>query len=123
MNTKIFLLVTLLIVIPSTASIGFNNNKTNIPTEEQSLNMKPSTDKKDNSNMPIGMDWSDLPHNDCNNHSNHHSGDDDGKTHHFHFQHAMQTRRRTIIFNTTAKLIVLLSYVSSLINMIIMYHS
>lgn len=122
MYTKIFLLIAISIIVSSSISIDFGHFKTSIHIEKTSdNNLAPTPDKPINPNLPLGIDWSDIPHQDNNNHS-HQNSDDDGKSHHFHFDHFSTHRRRIILFHAFAKLILLVSFISSFISSFYMWH-
>ena len=82
-------------------------------------NLTHSGDQQNNENLPFGIDWS-LPHQDTSKHTNQNS-DDDGKSHHFHFEHFTH-RRRDILFHAFARFILLLSFISSLISGFFMWN-
>ena len=84
-------------------------------------NLGSSKNEQTNQNLPFGIDWSDVPHQATPNGHAHQNSDDDGKSHHFHFEHFTH-RRRDILFHAFARLILLLSFISSLISGFYMWH-
>jgi hypothetical protein len=113
MYTKIFLLVLILNIIPQKASNGNSSQKQNVNIEHSQNNnnanstQQHSSEEKGKSN-PWGIDWSDM-----GQHSlGHQNSDDDGKTHHVHFQRYLDRRHR-YFYCLLGKLVLLISYCCS----------
>ena len=116
MYTKIILLIALTIIVSSSISIDFGQ-KASTPHLENGYdnNLSAPISTLPNQNLPFGIDLSDIPHQDTAGHAHQNSNDDDGKSHHFHFEHFTH-RRREILFYAFARVILLLSFISSLVS-------
>ena len=122
MYTKIILLIAISIIVSSSISIDLGHAKTSIHLESAGdNNLTPVPEKESNPNLPFGIDWSDIPHQNSNGHAHQNSNDDDGKSHHFHFEHFTH-RRREILFHAFARIILLLSFISSLVSGFYIWH-
>ena len=122
MYTKLFLLAAISIIISSSIVIDKTNlrilSHSEKTTEEHSIT---SSSEKTKNTLPFGIDLSDVPHTDNSTHGHSHSGDDDGKNHHFHFNHFTH-RRRERITSVLGKIIVLATFISSLISGFYLWH-
>jgi len=89
--------------------------KTNsAPEKAKQENTITSQDSRTKDSRSHGFDLTDIPHQSTSSHSHHHSNDDDGKSHHFHFKHFTH-RRRTMILTFLGKLILMATFISSLL--------
>ena len=117
MYTKLLLLIAISIVISSSVASDNHNLKIANRSEkniEANMVATPSQ-QQTNNNLPFGIDWSDIPHQDQAGHGHSHSNDDDGKSHHFHFEHFAHSRRNRIL-SIVGKVILLVTFISSLIS-------
>jgi hypothetical protein len=113
MYTKIFLTLALTLVT-STVSSGSINQKQNIEIQNPNGNGQVSaTDEQSRQTIPWAPLWTDK----FNDHERRHShADDDGKSHQIHFDRYHQ-RRRKILFCFAGKIILLATYLCSLISL------
>ena len=118
MYTKSLLLIVISIIISSSMAVGNHSQKMGVHSEKntEANSISAPGAKQPTQNLPYGIDFSDIPHQDQTGHSNSHShDDDDGKSHHFHFEHFTHSRRNRI-FSIVGKLILLITFISSLIS-------
>jgi hypothetical protein len=114
MYTKIFLFVLIFNLIPQKVSNEIHSQKQNMNVgNSQNISNGFSTyhqisKKKSNSN-PLEIDWSDIGQ----HFGGHQNSDDDGKANYIHFERYLNRRNRNI-YCLIAKLVLLISYLSSL---------
>ena len=113
MYTKILLFLLIFNVIPQTASNGNATQKkhiamTNSQTTSGEISMH--SNGGDQRSNAATADWSDIGQ----HFQGHHSSDDDGKTHYVHFERYLRRKNRNL-YCITCKIILLLTYLCSLI--------
>ena len=116
MYTKLLLLAATSIIISSSIVIDSRNMKITVQPERsvEEKSILPTSQKTRNT-LPFGIDLSDIPHQENSDHAHSHSSDDDGKTHHFHFDH-YTSRRKERILSLMGKLVVIATFISTLIS-------
>ena len=121
MYTKILLLAASTILVTSSISIETHNQKIASEKNVEDNVVTQSSHQASGTTTPYGIDLSDIPHQDTQDHSHSHSSDDDGKSHHFHFEHFTH-RRRTMVFLLLGKIVLMATFISSLISSFYIFH-
>jgi hypothetical protein len=115
MYTKIFLFILVLNIIPQQASNGISSQKQNINIEHSQNNSEENsghrhTNNESNKPNPLSMDWTDI----SQHFMGQHNSEDDGKCHNIHFERYLN-RRNKYLYCLFGKLILLISYLCSLL--------